>query len=86
MSNLPITERTIQRNTGVFTLARAYGQTVDFTYTDDEGKVTKRKGYTVTSVVKTGRAPGRAVIKALSPSGAERSFRNDRVIRAVKRR
>lgn len=82
MSNLPRTERTIQRNTGVFTLAQTYDRPVDFTYTDSKGVVSKRKGYKVKAVKATGRAPGRAVIFAVSPSGAERSFRNDQVMRA----
>lgn len=81
MSNLPQTERTIQRNTGAFTLARTYGYRVDFTYTDDDGNVKTRRGVLPTSVVPTGKAPGRAVIKGEDRLGNKRSFRNDRVIR-----
>lgn len=74
------TDRTVKRNTGVFTQAQAQGKRVRFTYTDSSGVVSKR---TVKPVgAKATRHNQHAALVEAQDGLNFRTFRTDRVLRA----
>lgn len=76
------TRTTVLRNTGVFTQAQEQGKSVRFTYTDAAG-VTRRRTVKPLSSEKTRHNPDALVVRAVEGPGNHRSFRTDRVMRAV---
>lgn len=75
------TRTTVLRNTGVFTTAQETGKSVRFTYTDEAG-VTKRRTVKPTSATKTSQNKDALIVRAVEGLNM-RSFRTDRVLRAV---
>lgn len=75
------TRTTVLRNTGVFTQAAAKGKSVRFTYTDAAGKTSRRTVKPV-SAEKTRHNPDALIVRGIDGLNA-RSFRTDRVMRAV---
>lgn len=76
------TQTTVLRNTGVFTQAQEQGKSVRFTYTDAAGSVRRRTVKPV-SAEKTRHNPHALVVRGVEGPGNVRSFRTDRVMRAV---
>lgn len=77
------TRTTVLRNTGVFTQAQEQGHKVRFTYIDGKTGVTKRRTVKPLSAEKTRHNPHALVVRAVEGPGNFRSFRTDRVLRAV---
>jgi predicted DNA-binding transcriptional regulator YafY len=76
------TRTTVLRNTGVFTQATEQGKSVRFTYTDGQG-VTKRRTVKPFAAEKTRHNKDALLVKGTEGAGNVRSFRTDRVMRAV---
>lgn len=77
------TRTTVLRNTGVFTQAQEQGKRVRFTYTDGKTGATKRRTVKPLSAEKTRHNPDALIVRAVEGPNNFRSFRTDRVMRAV---
>ncbi len=77
------TRTTVLRNTGVAQKVAAQQGLITFTYTDAAGVKTRRKGLKVTSVRKTRQNPDALLVEAVDTVGNVRTFRTDRMLRAI---